>query len=106
MDNGECELEKLDGIVEEIYPESLIRQNTTILTIKEYLDKVNRPNGLGIDELIFDIERIIKRESRFSEKINLEHVNLIASCTTDKDSIIYQERIASYLRKLKIRYSK
>jgi len=106
LDNGECELEKLDGIVEEIYPESLIRQNTTILTIKEYLDKVNRPNGLGIDELIFDIERIIKRESRFSEKINLEHVNLIASCTTDKDSIIYQERIASYLRKLKIRYSK
>jgi len=104
IDCGNCEFEKLDDIVEEIYPESLRRQNTLILTIKEYIQKVHRPNGLGVDELIFDIERTIKREKRFVDKINLNHINLLASCTKDKDTIIYQKRIFSYIQRLKNRY--
>ena len=106
IDNGDCELEKLDDIVEEIYPESLMRQNALILTVKEYIHKVKQPNGLGIDELIFDIERIIKRESRFVNKINLIHIDMIASCTTEKESIIYQKRVSSYLERLKNQYLK
>jgi len=101
IDNGDCELEKLDNIVEEIYPESLLRQNTLILTVKEYIDKVNQPNGLGIDELILDIEKSVKQEKRFIHKINIKHFSDIASCTLDYESSIYQKRISDYLTKLK-----
>jgi len=101
INNGDCELGKLDNIVEEIYPESLLRQNALILTIKEYIDKVNQPNGLGIDELILDIEKSIKQEKRFIYKINMKHFSDIASCTLDYESSIYQKRIFDYLEKLK-----
>jgi len=102
--NGDCEFEKLDDIVEEIYPESLRRQNALILTIKEYIQKVHRPNGLGVDELVFDIERTIRREKRFADKINLAHIKILASCTIEKDTILYQDRIFSYIERLKNRY--
>lgn len=106
INSGSCELDKLDDIVEEIYPESIRRQNSIILIIKEYIHKVNQPNGLGIDELIFDIEKTIKKENRYSKKINIAHINFIAKCTKDKDSIIYQRRISEYLERLKSKYSK
>ena len=99
--NGECEFNKLEAIVEEIYPKSLRRQNTFILTVKEYIDKIIEPNGLGVDELIFDIEKHLKREKRYRNKINIEHLKEIIKCTQDRESIIYQNRIIEFLEKLK-----
>jgi hypothetical protein len=67
-DNCDCEIEILEEIVERIYPNSIHRQNTLLLTVKEYIYKVHSPNGLGIDELILDIENSIKREPRLAKK--------------------------------------
>ena len=103
---GDCEIEILEEIIEEVYPNSIHRQNTLLLTVKEYIYKVHSPNGLGIDELILDIEKSIKRESRLAKKINIEDVKLLTKCTTDPDSKIYQERIIEYLSKLKATYIK
>lgn len=99
--NGECEFNKLDSIVEEIYPNSLRRQNALILTVKEYIEKIHEPNGLGVDELILDIQKSLRREKRYSKKINLEHLKLISECTDESDSIIYQKRIIDFLERLK-----
>jgi hypothetical protein len=104
-ENQDCEFEKIDTIVEEIYPTSLRRQNALILTIKEYLQKVNEPNGLGIDELIYDIEKSIRKNSRFSAKINLNHIKTISECATHRDNILYQKRIEEYLKKVKEDFS-
>jgi hypothetical protein len=101
-----CEIEILEEIVERIYPDSIHRQNTLLLTVKEYIYKVHSPNGLGIDELILDIEKSIKREARLAKKINIEDVKLLTKCTTDPDSKIYQKRIIEYLEKLKATYIK
>ena len=99
--HGECELEKLYFIAEEIYPNSIRRQNSLILAVEEYIDKIIRPNGLGIDELIFDIEKDLKREKRFAKKINIEHLHLLSQCTKDRESQIYQKRIIEFFKKLK-----
>jgi len=97
---GDCEIKILEEIVEKIYPNSIHRQNTLLLTVKEYIYKVHLPNGLGIDELILNIEKSIKRESRLAKKINIENIKLLTKCTTDPASKIYQERIIKYLEKL------
>jgi len=102
----DCEIEILEEIIEQVYPNSIHRQNTLLLTVKEYIYKVHSPNGLGIDELILDIEKSIKRESRLAKKINIENVKLLTKCTTDPDSKIYQKRIIEYLEKLKATYIK
>ena len=99
--HGECELEKLSSIAEKVYPDSVRRQNSLILAVEEYIDKIIRPNGLGIDELIFDIEKDLKREKRFTKKINIEHLHLLSQCTKDRESQIYQKRIIEFFKKLK-----
>jgi hypothetical protein len=98
---GECEFNKLSNVVSLVYPEARIRQKILFLTVREYVDKVEAPNGLGIDELILDIDNMVRREKRFRKKINLEHVQTIASCTTERESRIFQERIYEFLRELK-----
>jgi len=100
-ERGECEFNKLETVVEEVYPNSITRQNTLILTVKEYIQKIEEPNGLGINELILDIEKSLKKERRFRKKISIERLRKFMECTKDRDSLIYQERILDFLKKLK-----
>ncbi len=100
-----CEFDKLEIISEEIYPKDIRRQNALLLTIREYVNKIREPNGLGLDELIFNIEKKLKRKPRFVEKINIEHLKNLAKCPTDEESDIYQKRIISFLERLKSSYS-
>ncbi len=99
-----CEYEKLERIVEDIYPKDIHRQNTLILTTKEYVHKIREPNGLGIDELIFHIEKSLKKKPRYALKIIIEHLNELSKCPTDRDSTSYQTRIITFLIKLKYEY--
>ncbi|EJF07332.1 hypothetical protein ThvES_00005770 [Thiovulum sp. ES] len=104
-DGGDCEMEKVSQMAKEIYPKSRNRRNALLLTIKEYIDKAVEPNGLGIDELIFDLEKDLKRKSRFSHKIHIEHIEKLIECTTEENSKIYQSRILSLFTKLKKSFS-
>jgi hypothetical protein len=103
-DGGECEMEKIERISREIYPNSRHRRGALLLIVREYMEKVHEPNGLGIDELIINIEKDLIRKKRFARKIHLEHIEDLIQCTKEKHSIIYQERILTLFSKLKKTY--
>jgi len=102
--NSECEFDVLSSISRDIYPESSHRQHTLILIAREYIEKIKLPNGLGIDELIVDIENSLKHKNRFVEKISLEYLHRFLRCSRDRDNRIYQERIIDFLTTLKREY--
>jgi hypothetical protein len=103
-ESGKCELEKLKQITKIIYPEQEHRQNILYLTVREYIKKVKDPNGLGIDELVQDIEIDLSIKVRFIKKIDLALIRKFASCTKNPDDLLYQRRVVEYLNRLKKRY--
>jgi hypothetical protein len=104
-DNGECEIEQLKEIIKKIYFDNHHRQHTFILIVQEYIEKIRLPNGLGIDELVIDIEKILSDKNRFVKKINLEYLNKLLECTKEQENLIYQKRILEFLKKTKLRYA-
>jgi hypothetical protein len=103
--NSECEFDFLSSISRDIYGDAPHRQQTLILIVREYVEKIKLPNGLGVDELIVEIERDLKHKSRFANKINSVQLRRFLRCTRKAENRVYQERIIEFLTKLKEEYT-
>jgi len=95
---GECETEILKHNSELIY-EDKTRSEALINLTNEYLDKLNAPNGLGIDDLINDIVKDLREYRRFATKIDINLLMPIQMCTDDDDNALYQLRILEFLER-------
>ena len=89
----------------EIYKEDVNRVETLLLTIKEYVDKIQDKNNLGIDELAKDIINDIKRNKRFVNKIDTPMLLPLLTIQNDPDVKDYQRHIIDFLDNLKEEYS-
>lgn len=88
-----------------IYENDENRAATLWLATKEYVDKIRQNNDLGIDELARDIEKLIKRNTRFVHKIDTAVLLPILQAQTDNDTRDYQRHIIEFLEGLKKEYS-
>ena len=89
----------------EIYNNDENRATTLWLATKEYVTKIREKNGLGIDELARDIEKLIKRNHRFVHKIDTAWLQPIIDAQEDKDTKDYQIHILEFLERIKEEYS-
>ncbi len=93
-----CEEEILEKIAKEIYPDDPARVDMLIDTTKEYVQKIIRDNELELNELIKHIDKVLKEEPRYIEKINLARLSRFFQCTKkDEDNYIIQQRILEFL---------
>lgn len=99
-DNEVCYYDKVDSISKNIYKDSM-RQETLLLTTMEYVKKAKDDNGLGIDELIYDIIDELKTTPRYSKKIDVIQLSSIVGCSKDEDSLSYQNSIIQFFGNLK-----
>jgi len=104
-DHGECELKLVQEASMKIYKDE-DRANTLLLTVEEYLDKVEDDNGLAIDELIDHLMLDLKSYPRYADKISIEVYLHITQCCQNEESRIYQERIIDLYQRLKNEYKK
>ncbi len=95
----ECELKILETIAKEIYPEDEARVDVLVRTTKEYVKKIIEKNGLELNELIKSIDKELKEEKRFCEKINIERLSRLLVCSKgDEETQLTQTRILEYLQ--------
>ena len=99
QDMDDCELKILESIAKEIYPDDEARVDVLIRTTKEYVNKIIDKNGLELNELIKSINRELKEEKRFCDKINIERLSRLLECSSgDEETQITQTRILEYLQ--------
>ncbi len=87
--------EKIRKIGLEIYGHDEKRIDILIRVTKEYVQKVVYDNGLRLDELIFDLNSIMKDNKKFIKKINLNHLRRLQN-KDDEDVFITQQRIIEF----------
>ncbi len=103
----ECEEKILNEIAKEIYPNNETRQKVLINTVREYVDKIVKKNGLEVYELLLDIENILKVKKRYTDKINIEYLKRVRECKRENEDIyILQLRVIEFLENRKKEYSK
>lgn len=79
----------------EIYGRDEKRVEILVRTTKEYVKKVVTNNGLYLDELIFDINKILKKHKRYAKKINLNHLKRLQE-KDDPQVKLVQQRIIEF----------
>ncbi len=95
----ECEIKILENIAKEIYPDDEARVDVLVRTTKEYVKKIIEKNGLELNELIKSINRELKEEKRFCEKVNIERLSRFLECSQgDEETQLTQTRILEYLQ--------
>lgn len=82
-------------IGEEIYGRDKKRTEILVRTTKEYVKKVSTNNGLNLDELIIDIDKIVKNNKRYVNKINLNHLKRLQE-KEENDIKLVQQRIIEF----------
>lgn len=87
--------EILKKIASEIYGHDERRVEVLVRTTKEYVKKVITDNGLSLDQLIFDLDNIIKKNGRYVNKINLNHLRRLQN-KSDEDIKLVQQRIIEF----------
>ncbi len=98
-DMDSCELDILEQIAKEIYPDDEARVDVLIRTTKEYVEKIISNNGLELNELMKSIDKTLKIEERFCEKINIERLSRFLECSVDdEETQLTQTRILEYLQ--------
>jgi hypothetical protein len=95
IDNS-CEYVVLKKIAEDIYRDDEYRVDVLVHTTKEYVNKIVQNDSLDIDHLILDIDRELRRNKRFVNKINMDHLRSFYTCNGDEDTILLQTRILEY----------
>jgi hypothetical protein len=99
QDMDDCELDILESIAKEIYPDDEARVDVLVRTTKEYVKKIIDKNGLELNELIKSIDRQLKEEKRFCDKINIERLSRLLECSDgDEETQLTQTRILEYLQ--------
>lgn len=87
--------DKLRQIALEIYGHDEKRIELLIRAVKEYVKKIVINNGLYLDELIKDLDRTMRRNRRYIQKINLNHLRRIQN-KDDEDVKLIQQRIIEF----------
>lgn len=87
--------EILKKIAFEIYGHDERRVEVLIRTTKEYVKKIVTDNGLNLDQLIFDIDKIIKSNKHYVTKINLNQLRRLQDKNDDEIKLI-QQRIIEF----------
>lgn len=82
------------------------RAKMLLLTTREYVNKVNKKNGLYIDDLVEDIRIEVRQIPRFISKIDISLLEPIVECSVDEDTSTYQLRMLDFLSGLKEEKSK
>ena len=82
------------------------RVNALVLATKELVEKVHSDNGLNIDHLVDDIVEELKLFARYADKINIDLLEPIVSCSHNKDTKAYQASILRFLTSAKEEYTK
>lgn len=77
------------------------RAKMLLLTTREYVNKVNKKNGLYIDDLVEDIRIEVRQVPRFVSKIDISLLEPIVECSVDEDTSTYQLRMLDFLSGLK-----
>ncbi len=93
----ECERDLLDKISKEIYIDNKDRAEILYHTTIEYVQKVIEDNGLDLDELLIDIDKELKENPRFVEKIDIDSLKKFIGCSLDEDVKITRIRIIEFL---------
>ncbi len=79
-----------------LYKDDEYRIDVLVHTTKEYVNKIIQDNTLDIDRLILDIDRDMKRNRRFVDKINMNHLRSFYACGGDEEVALLQTRILEY----------
>ncbi len=101
---AECEYNLVFDAGMQIYKET-DRANMLLLTTREYVQKVQKRNGLSIDDLIDDIRTEIRQIPRYAHKIDPQQLLPLSECSVDEDTSTYQIRIIEFLQRIKSEYS-
>ncbi len=96
-DDLECEEKILLEVSNQIYKNDEMRAEILIKTVHEYIDKIKDINGLGIDELILDIDKDLKNHPKFYKKIDLDILKRFLKCKASENEKILRLRIIEYL---------
>jgi len=101
----ECEKTKLKEIAQRIYADDTERCEILIDTVNEYHTKIITNNGLNFEHLIQLVERETRTVPRFAEKIEIDLLRELQSCTKDEEDALFQERILEFLEALMKEYT-
>lgn len=101
-----CEEKVIEKIASDIYRDDADRSRLLLETIHEFHDKVVVRNGLEYTDLITKITNDIKRNPRFVDKINIEHLEQFKACIVDEEERIFHDRLIEFLRSIKDEYGK
>jgi len=101
----ECEEKTLKEIAHSIYKNNEIRADILINTTHEYIEKVKEMNDLGIDELILDIDKNLKKHRRFYSKIDIEILKRFLKCKASTEEKLLRLRIIEFLQN-ELKYNK
>ncbi len=94
----ECEEKILRDVAKEIYPNDEARVDVFIYTVREYVDKIIKNNGLDINELVLSIDQELKDVKRFCDKVDIKMLERFLECSKDDEEIlIIQKRILEFL---------
>ena len=83
--NDECSFQHVFESGMKIYNDE-DRVSALVLATKELVEKVHLDNGLDIDHLVDDIVDELKLFPRYSEKINIDLLKPILTCTHNRDT--------------------
>ncbi len=103
---AKCEEDTIKEISEEIYGKDHDRARLLSETIHEFYEKIITKNGLEYTDLINKISTDIKRNPRFTHKINIEHLSRFRVCVENEEDRIFHDRIIDFLSNLKEEYGK
>ena len=88
-----------------IYNKDEDRASTLWLATKEYVQKIQSDNDLGVDELAKDITHLLKRNRRFVSKIDINILKPLMEIQEDQDTKDYQKHILDFLQDLKVEFT-
>ncbi|WP_024954460.1 hypothetical protein [Sulfurospirillum arcachonense] len=93
-DIGEYKI--LKKIAKDIYEDDEYRVDVLVHTTKEYVNKIILNDSLDIDCLLLDIDKEIKKNKRFVEKINMDHLRRFYAFNGDEDTMLLQTRVLEF----------
>lgn len=93
----------LREIASEIYSEP-DRAETLILTVHEYIKKMQMKKQTGEEALLMEVIRELRLVPRYALKIEPEHLERLAHCTVAHDSQIYLKRLIDFLKDKRLEY--
>lgn len=93
--SDESVYEILQNIGKEIYGNDENRVEMLIRTTKEYVDKIVTDNNLDLDEIILDIDKSLRRNKQYINKININHLKRL-QVKDDEETMLTQQRVMEF----------